>query len=148
MEKMTIAQAQAEVERRRTAAAILRKARTLSKSQLFMLRENAVYRPKGFSTFGVMQETTAEILRGRFGYLDRHRVEQQDVGEGRFIPAYWIYTVNQAGKDALTALGIEFEITCPDCRDSINEACPSCGGAGRVPASAINIERRHIAETD
>lgn len=144
MATLTVAEAQAEVDRRRIAAVILGQARKLSKGQRFLLRERAIYNPRGFSPCGITEGRTTEILFERFGYLDRRRIERQDVGEGRFVPAYWLYTVNQAGKSALTALGIQFEVDCPDCHASGNvrgQTCRTCDGIGKVPATHGNLER-------
>jgi hypothetical protein len=149
MATLTVVEAQAgegaQVERRRAAAtAVLTKAKKLSKGQRFLLRDRAIYNPLGFSPCGAMQERTTEILFERFGYLDRRRVDREDLGGGRFVPAYWLYIVNQAGKAALSARGIQFEVDCPDCHASgefRDETCRTCHGTGKAPATHGNLER-------
>ena len=106
MGTLTVAEAQAEVERRHLAGVILEKARKLSKGQRFLLREIDRYNPGGYSTEDRVKSRTLEILHERFGYLDRTRVPRRDLGDGRFILPYWLYRVNAAGIAALVALGI------------------------------------------
>lgn len=107
MTTLTVAQdAQAELARRRDTTAILEKAKKMSKGQRFLLREIDRWHPAGYSTEDQVRTRTLEILHERLGFLDRGRVPRQDVGEGRFIPAYWSYSINDAGRSALDALGI------------------------------------------
>lgn len=101
---VSVIEAGAELERRLVATAILAKARKLSKGQHFLLSEIARYHPQGFSTEDMVKTRTLEILHERFGYLDRTRVDRQDVGEGKFVLAYWLYKINDTGRAALDAL--------------------------------------------
>lgn len=116
MAQVSTIEAAAEVERRRAMAATLLKAKKLSRGQQFLLRDIDRYHPGGYSTEDQVRSKTLEILHERFAYLDRQRVPRRDLGDGRFVLAYWRYAMNEDGIAALIALGIRLEVE----QDKIN----------------------------